>query len=577
MHICLIAPNDGLADPRTKVSLFLLRGAGHRVSLVTRGPTGGGPDVISVAPSEKSLLRRVLTKVRPRPPSHGFDEELARAAARSGADLFMPTDVRAFNAATLAARAGGAVVRTPKMSDAGDADLINLAPTSPDLAAPVAGLGVFHTPSDVRPPYTPEPQRHEGRKVVVCYRKSEINPGRYIEAALKRSGAQVTLLTDQVDLDRVDPETDFVLFVESPYPALEVNGSTDVPIFFWVHHGEHHLHTNIRLTDRYQADAVLLAHSWHLAYWFPTVVHRFPFGMAHELLDPSRPIAERDFHVAMVGAKLRAGGPYGRRQQIVSALENYFPSKVLGFRENVSSQEMARLYANARIVVNEGGTRHYPITMRVLEAVGSGAVLLSDRLPGMEMILEPGEHFVEMGDDVLRDVTTLLADSGRMQEIADSSLERVSGLHTYDHRADELFDISADVVKRRVEERPTISALASVIRDDVEVRRVAQLGLPELVGELPDREVWDIERSESHRLAPGKMESIALNVDSVTDHHDLLRAARRYIYVKGPADGLSEYLTHQAPQATVTESGGVKRIDLAAPSYRIMPFESTGS
>ncbi|MEX0699415.1 MAG: glycosyltransferase [Acidimicrobiia bacterium] len=487
----------------------------------------------------------------------------------------MPTDVRAFKAATQAARGGGAVVRTPKMPDAGDLDLINLAPTRPDLAAPVAGFGDFHTPSDMRPPHILEPLRHRGRKVVLCYRKSEINPGRYIEAALRRSGAQVTLLTDQVDLDRVDPETDLILFVESPYPALEVYGSTDVPILFWVHHGEHHLHTNIRLAERYQADAVLLAHSWHLAYWYPTVVHRFPFGMANELLDPSRPIAERDFLVAMVGAKLREGGPYGRRQQIVSALENHFPSEALGFRENVSSQDMAHLYANARIVVNEGGTRHYPITMRVLEAVGSGAVLLSDRLPGMEMILEPGEHFVEMGEDIVRDVTTLLADPDRMQEIADSSLERVTGLHTYDHRADELFGISADVVKRSVKERPTVSALASMVRADVEVRRVAQFGIPELADELPDREVWDVEQLESHRLAPGKMETIALNVDSVTDHHDLLRAARRYIYLKGPADGLSEYLSDQAPEATVTEFGDIKRVDLAAPSYRIMPFEST--
>ena len=125
--------------------------------------------------------------------------------------------------------------------------------------------------------------------MVLCYRRSEINPGRYLEEGLLRSGAEVRVQTEGIHLDGVEPDTSFVIFVEGPYPALSVSGATSVPTLFWFHHGEHHLHANLRLVERYKADAVLMAHSWHLAYWLPTPVHRFPFGVATELLDPEFP------------------------------------------------------------------------------------------------------------------------------------------------------------------------------------------------------------------------------------------------------------------------------------------------
>jgi hypothetical protein len=379
--------------------------------------------------------------------------------------------------------------------------------------------------------------------------------------------------TEEIDLAAIDPATDLIVFVEGPYPALDVAGTTDVPTLFWFHHGEHHLHANLRLADRYRADAVLMAHSWHLAYWLPLPVHRFPFGVATELLDPSLPLADRDYDVAMVGAKLREGGPYGRRQRLVAELEAALPHDRLGFREQVTAEEMARLYGNSRIVINEGGTRHYPITMRVLEAVGSGAVLLSDRLPGMEMLLEEGSQFARLGDDVAVDVTDLLGDLDRLQAMSDSALDRAMGLHTYDHRVDELFAIASATRKRRVTRSATRSPLAAAIDRDVEVQRLAQHGAPELADELPDREVWEAGALDPHRLAPGRMEAVALRADEVGSHEGLLLSARRYIYIDGAGSGLEAHLERHAPRAIVEQTGHITRIDLMAPSYRIMPFE----
>jgi hypothetical protein len=52
-----------------------------------------------------------------------------------------------------------------------------------------------------------------------------------------------------------------------------------------------------------------------------------------------------------------------------------------------------------------------------------------------------------------------------------------------------------------------------------------------------------------------------------------MRSARRYIYIDGAGVGLREHLDRFAPQAKLDRRGDIIRVDLMAPSYRIMPFE----
>ena len=577
MKICLIAPNDGLNDPRARVSRFSLGRAGHEVSLVTSGPSNDESGVISLASRNRNLLERLVSRRRSKADRiERLTGMMTKAAIRTRAKVFIPTDQRALQAAIRSAKAtGGFVARTPRMDDAGHVDLIRVAPHQPDAASPAVGFGQFHTDGDKRAPYKPETLRHRGRRVVLCYRKSEINPGRYLEAALTRSGVELRVETEGIDLASVDPTTDLVLFVEAPYPALDVTGSTKVPVLFWAHHGEHHLHANLRLADRYQADAVLLAHSWHLAFWFPTPVHRFPFGMAVEVLEPGKSLVERRYDVTMVGAGLKAGGQYTRRQQLVAALEEAIPSNRLGFREAVSAREMAGLYGDSRIVINEGGTRHYPITMRVFEAVGSGAVLLSDHLPGMEMLLDPGEQFREFSDDVAVDVARILQDLESAQNMVDSALETAKGLHTYDHRVDELFAIADQTDKRIIVRREPTSDLAVVIDRDVEVQRIAQWNVPDLADQLPDREVWNAKALAPERLAPAKMETVAIRADDTDGWQSLMSAARRYAYIESSSQITDDQMKDRSPTPKIEQIGDITKIDYLAPSYRIMDFEAS--
>lgn len=580
MHVCLVARNRFHHD-RHALSLHrAMSAAGHRVSVVAveNRPAAGLVDTtvpnnvpLGLGPVG-SVLRRARSKSRR---EAGIIRRLSEAAAATGATTFIPTHASATSAAVTAARAvGGTVLRQPQMDCPSDVDLIGLAPTRPELASPIGGFGAFHTPLDHRLPYHPEPGRHHDRSVVICYRKTDSNPGKYLEAALRRSGAHVRLETEGIDLDQVDRATDLIVFVEGPYPALEVVGTTDIPTLFWAHHGEHHLHTNLRLANRYRADAVLLAHSWHLAPWFPAPIYRFPFGMATDVLDPSLRLEDRPFDVALVGAKLWEGGPYSRRQQIVRELEASFPAHRLAFGEKVTADVMADIYARARIVVNEGGTRHFPITMRVLEAVGSGAVLLSDHLPGMEMLLEPETEYAVLSPDVVSDVRELLSRPDAMQDMADRALTRSLGINTYDHRVDELFQIAAEVEKRDVPAIPELGAMAELIRRDAEVQKVVEFGAPELAAALPDREIWGATEIGQHRLRPRNLEAAAVRRGGDPELMEkVLASARRYIYVDGPFDGLDEFVEDQHPNAVVSQHGSARRYDLMAEAYRVMPHE----
>lgn len=571
MRICLIARNRFHNSRSALTTHWALVNAGHELDVVAVDKELPREPVTRTVPRRsQGNLTRIAERLQLTDPTRNLMQRMASSAAATDADLFLPIHKEMLPVALAAARKArhGVVYRTPRMSPADDLDLIHLAPGQPDLALPVNGLGDGFTPASKADSYHPRPGRHQGQKAVICYRKTQTNPGRYLEAALVRSGMDVRVETDEIDLSTVDPDTRFILFVESPYPAIEVSNTTAVPVLFWVHHGEHHLKANLRLTDRYKADAVLLAHSWHLAFWFPTRVHRFPFAIAPELVDPSRRLAERTFDVAMVGSNLRGGAwQYRRRGHIVESLEEHFPPERLALREGVTPEEMAALYANSRVVVDEGGIRHFPITMRVFEAIGSGAVLLTDPAPGLEMIFDPDRHYRQMTDDVFDDVQDLIDDLENAQAMSSGAQQRANERHTYDHRVDALLEVAAETTKRELPEPPAKSELAQIIDEDVEVQRLIHDVAADLADELPDREIWGLsERSD--RLSPSSMDALVITQPESVDE-ELLDTPRRYIYASGDIPGIEDYLKMHRPNAQIEPLGRFRRIDLMSDSYRL--------
>ncbi len=572
MRVCLIATNSFVDDPRAAVLAHQLTEAGHDVHLVASGPRPATPPSIPATfiptahPDGWGVIGRLIRKTQsPERRTRLHERALATAALKTGAILFHPTSAAAVPAARLAALAAkGAVARQPNWPSAEPRDLIDLAPSMPELSRPMRAGHPFHTPGQRRAASRPEPDRHQGRRIALAYRKTDSNPGKYLEAALRRAGMTIDLHTDAIDLGRLHPETEAVVFVEGPYPALDVRGTAPgIPVAFWVHHGEHHLAANLRLAERYRADLILLAHSWHLSHYFPKPVQRFPFGMPPDLFDGSRPLAERRFDVAMVGAYLRGGGPYPFRRELVASLERAFGPERTAFEENVSAARMAELYEDARIIPNEGGTRHFPITMRVLEAVGAGAVLVTQPIPGLDQILEAGVHYFEMTEDHVAQMRDLLADPARLQDVVDAARRHVATHHLYDHRVDELLDGLADITPGASSPpEPPTDPLSALIDRDVEVQRIlVPAAGPAL--DLPGREVWTTDQVDDP--APATYEAVA--VDGPTDA-SVLRAARRYIYGANASDALRTYLIEEQPHAQLDEAGDLTRIDLKAASYR---------
>jgi hypothetical protein len=580
MRICLLARNNFVDDPRARALHASLQRAGHDVQVVASGRRPeAAPRTATYVPTRRPVGRGKLGKYLRQVQPTSVRERLHRrglvAAVRAmEPDLVYPTSAHMVEVAAEAVSDRGAVVRDPSLPPAGPRDLIELAPGRPELSVSPAGPGVpYHGPGDDRGPWEPQAGRYAGQRIALAYRKTDRNPGRYLEDALRRAGFEILLHTDRIDLDELPPDTRAVVFVEGPLPPIEVVGSSPgFPVLFWVHHGEHHLQTNLRLLDRYRADAVLLAHSWHLAHRFPVPVHRFPFGTDPDLFGPTRrPWEERDVDVAMVGAHLAGGGPYQRRGDLVRACEAAVDPGRRAFLEGVTPEEMARTYGRARIVLNEGGVRHHPITMRVFEAISAGALLLTDPVPGLDQLFEPEREYRLLADDIGAQVRSLAA-SPETDEVARRAFERGRARHTYDHRVDELLDIvQATSVLEKGDPAPSTSGLAALVESDVEVQRILSPE-QELAASLPDREVWHPDRVR-RPLRPATYEAVAIATDDVAPHAELLRAAWRYLYVRGAARGLERFVADEWPEARVARSGDLARVDLAADSYRLEAVE----
>ncbi len=299
-------------------------------------------------------------------------------------------------------------------------------------------------------PRGPRLGRHAGIRITLCYNPTPTTPGRYLAAALERAGAIVDHRYPEIDLTTVPSDTVAVMFIESPYPSLAVSGTATCPVLFWVHHGEHHLYRNLRLADRYRADAVLLAHSWHLDHRFVVPTFRFPFGVPIEMLAEPIPWSDRTLDAAMIGAGFDSDdGKYQRRRTIARRLTESLGTDRVSFKGGLSPEEVFSEYETARTVVDDGGELHRPITMRVFEALGSGAALVTDIAPGLETLLRPELDFLTLdADDPVRSLEL----DQRAASVGSSGHRRVMERHTYDHRVDELITIIDGV--NRAEKRP---------------------------------------------------------------------------------------------------------------------------
>ena len=155
--------------------------------------------------------------------------------------------------------------------------------------------------------------------------------------------------------------------------------------------------------------------------------HWLPLAAPAWLLEVPRGI---QFDVGFVGSLAQSV----QRRRVIEAIGSRFATNDLSRRYSI--EEMARVYASSRIVVNPpvGGD----INMRFFEAMACGAALMSPQLGnGVEELATRGLHYetsdFSSEESVLQAVQDLLR-SGRDREIAARARALVRDRHTYGHR-----------------------------------------------------------------------------------------------------------------------------------------------
>lgn len=575
MRIVLLTLRDARSDVRARALARSLELVGHEVLFVSAGIGDASTEYVDWVP-RTIPARGIIQKVKRRlglAPGNNFEARFVARVSAAQPDLIYALNEPSIEVAEQSATAtGAALVRDPRWRTSSPWDIVDLAPHDTKWSRSPAGPGVsFFTDDDHRAPWTPAPGRHAGRRITLVYQQTATTPARYLAAAAERAGLDVTR-TSNLDWDTVDADTAAVVFVESPFPASTVQGSNPgIPVLLWIHHGEIHTNAHLRLLRRYAPDALLMAHSWHLAHRFPVPVHRFPFAVPTELVDASNPYVTRANDVAFVGA-LGEGDRYAQRRQMIASVIEAVGSESFRLEQGIAPEELASVYGDARAVINEGGTRHHPITMRVFEAIGSGATLVTERAPGLDCLFSADRDYVEYDrGSAIEGMRELLGPAGRGRGIAASALDRALGHHTYDHRIDELLEIAAASVAStgRWQAGSSLSPLADAVDTAVEIDSLAIYGSPGLEGELPLRVAWC-------EPEPGLRgyDAVVVGRDHPFEGSLVDQAARYVVIDPMHGDSLDAWLRGRQGIRKSELSDAIV-VDLGTPGYRVQTMETT--
>jgi glycosyltransferase involved in cell wall biosynthesis len=104
--------------------------------------------------------------------------------------------------------------------------------------------------------------------------------------------------------------------------------------------------------------------------------------------------------------------------------------------------DMYRVLAGAQVVVNRHieAAEGFANNMRLFEATGAGAALVTEAAPNLAELFEPGREVVAYDgeDELVARVEELLADDERRREVAAAGQRRTMAEHTYATRIEQL-------------------------------------------------------------------------------------------------------------------------------------------
>lgn len=123
-----------------------------------------------------------------------------------------------------------------------------------------------------------------------------------------------------------------------------------------------------------------------------------------------------------------------------------YPQSILKkARPPVYGKQMLRILSDSKIVLNNHGevAGEYAGNMRLFEATGTGACLVTDNKLNLHELFEPGKEIVayDTNEDCLEKIKWLLENENERKKIAEAGQRRTLNDHTVSRRCDEILNI----------------------------------------------------------------------------------------------------------------------------------------
>ena len=238
-----------------------------------------------------------------------------------------------------------------------------------------------------------------------------------------------------------------------------------------------------------------------------------PLAFAPELHPQG--LLDRSYEVAYVGSDNAVMHPV--RHALLAAIRRDIPNVFQGM---ASPEGMGRIYAQAKMVFNKSVNND--VNMRYFEAMGAGAVLLTDHAQdnGVEELFTVGEHYFEYHDEdsLIALIRGLIQDPERCHRIGEAARRHVLENHTYIHRANSLLERVDSCVKST---KPTPDAYFSVFI----ALRIAEGALQAATAAFDWRDAGRGQRFVAS-LARAGLSLLTLGAKAVERARDLVRVVR---------------------------------------------------
>jgi len=237
--------------------------------------------------------------------------------------------------------------------------------------------------------------------------------------------------------ERAGFRPDALLFVEGGTRRIFPCGMEDLDCVTAFYSLDPHLHLRQHLRLAKLFDVTFVAHLQFISHFRDGEVHWLPAAIVDpRLRAPAK--GARDIEVAHIGSENRELHP--ERVRLLDLIRSRYRNTFIG-RADLS--KIGEIYGRAKVVFNHSVRAE--VNIRYFEAMGAGAVLVTDRAPretGVEQLFSPGEDFLEYHDDasMLSAIDSVLGDESKRESMGSRAQRHILANHTYRHRAEKILE-----------------------------------------------------------------------------------------------------------------------------------------